>query len=149
MSTPVPKDIPGARLGVPRWAACQTARGKMTRSRRPARVPPTSWAMIYRIPSRGAIRLVTRNPMVTAGLRCPPEVAPKMVIMIESASPCANAMPSNPIEPCVKVLVIIEPAPRKMKAKLPTSSATTDLMDCFDSFFLSWLSEIDRFVLSV
>src|SRR6266699_1640789 len=67
MRTPRPKETPGAKLGVPSRAACQTACGYMTRSRRPARVAPTSWATIYRSPRRGAIRLVTRNPTVTAG----------------------------------------------------------------------------------
>src|SRR5258708_39178826 len=111
----------------------------MTRSSRPARVAPTSWATIYSSPRRGAIRLVTRNPTVTAGLICPPEVAAKMVIMIASASPWAKAMPTRPTAPSVRVLVIIDPAPMKTKANVPMNSATTGFTYCS---LLVWLLEI-------
>src|SRR6266540_1617330 len=65
----------------------------------------------------GAMRRVIKNPNVTAGLKCPPEMCPTAEAMTAITNPCANATPTRP-EP-----VMIAPAPTNVSAKAPTSSA--------------------------
>ena len=68
----------------------------------------------------GSIRLVTRKPSVTAGLKCPPEMWPTAEAITPIARPCASAIAVR-LVPCV---AMIEPAPTKMSVNVPTNSAT-------------------------
>src|ERR1700687_533751 len=70
-------------------------------------------------------RLVTQKPMVTAGLKCPPEMCPSAETMIPIARPWASAMPRRPRPPapCKYWSVQIEPAPKKISANVPRNSA--------------------------
>src|SRR6266481_7880195 len=72
------------------------------------------------------MRLVIQKPMVTAGLKCAPEMWPNATDMTAIASPEANAVASNPLpEPCRKRSVQMAPAPKKTSAKVPRNSATS------------------------
>src|SRR6266403_517488 len=70
-------------------------------------------------------RLVTQKPMVTAGLKCPPEMCPRAETMIAIARPWASAMPRRPrpLAPCKYWSVQMEPAPKKISANVPRNSA--------------------------
>src|SRR6266581_2526335 len=70
-------------------------------------------------------RLVTQKPMVTAGLKCPPEMCPRAETMMAMARPWASAMPRRPRPPapCKYWSVQIEPAPKKISANVPRNSA--------------------------
>src|ERR1700675_2283216 len=70
-------------------------------------------------------RLVTQKPMVTAGLKCPPEMCPSAETMMAMARPWARAMPRRPRPPapCKSWSVQIEPAPKKISANVPRNSA--------------------------
>jgi hypothetical protein len=60
------------------------------------------------------MRPVTRNPAVTAGLKCAPDSPPNTLTAIESARPCASAMPSSPdMPPTSGVLQRIAAMPAK------------------------------------
>src|SRR5256884_5873321 len=69
-------------------------------------------------------RLVTQKPMVTAGLKCPPEMCPRAETMMAMARPWASAMPRRPRPPapCKYWSVQIEPAPKKISANVPMNS---------------------------
>src|SRR5438105_528946 len=71
------------------------------------------------------IRRATQMPKVTAGLKCPPETWPIAEIMIESTSACAAAIPARPRAPLVHWFVTIDPAPMKIRAKVPTNSPSS------------------------
>src|SRR5208282_3649140 len=72
---------------------------------------------------------VTQKPIVTAGLKCPPEICPMAVTMIPKASPCATAMPSSPAPGFPAAVrywsAQIEPTPMKISVNVPMNSATS------------------------
>ncbi len=77
-----------------------------------------SWVTMYAAASTGAIRRVIRNPKVTAGLKWPPEMCPTAEAITAITSPCANATPTSPAP------TAIAPTPMKIRANVPTNSAT-------------------------
>jgi hypothetical protein len=90
---------------VPRWAGPITASGKtcakMTRSISPARTAPISCATTYTTACTTPTRPTTANAIVTAGLKCPPEIAPNAETITERIRPWASAMPTIPTPPRV------------------------------------------------
>src|SRR5260370_8411308 len=75
--------------------------------------------------STDVTRLVTQKAMVTAGLKCRAEMWPSAESMMAMARPWARAMPRRPRPPapCKYWSVQIEPAPKKISAKVPRNSA--------------------------
>src|SRR5256885_1524792 len=71
------------------------------------------------------MRLVTQKPMVTAGLKWPPEMCPRAEIIRAMARPWAMAMARRvvPSGSWRKPKAQIAPAPKKMSAKVPMNSA--------------------------
>src|SRR3954452_4907366 len=88
-----------------------------------AAMPASSWATMYMSARSGAIRRVTRNPIVTAGLKWPPEMCPSAVTAIASASPFARATSSRLGSPAI-VTDTPAPIPMKKKKNAPMNSAT-------------------------
>src|SRR4051795_9903203 len=78
---------------------------------------------MYMSASSGAIRRVTRNPIVTAGLKWPPEMCPSAVTAIASARPLASATTSRLGSPAI-VIETPAPIPMKKKKNAPMNSAT-------------------------
>src|SRR5216684_4013864 len=73
------------------------------------------------------MRLVTQKPMLTAGLKWPPETWPNAETMIAMARPCARAMASRPMPPelCRWRSTQMEPTPKNTRANVPINSATS------------------------
>src|SRR3989304_3192205 len=127
---PAPTPTPRPRSGVP------PATGPPPKSAaisRPAAEAPTNCAIQYMPPVAGFIRPVMTNPKVTAGLKCPPEIAPSAATITAMVSPCARPMeargarpPGAPTIPAAE----IERTPTKIRANVPIASAT----DCFSQF---------------
>src|SRR6266849_7720884 len=70
------------------------------------------------------MRLVTQKPMLTAGLKWPPETWPNAETMIAMARPCARAMASRPMPPelCRWRSTQMEPTPKNTRANVPINS---------------------------
>src|SRR3990170_8387504 len=84
-------------------------------------------------PVVGFIRPVTTNPQVTAGLKCPPEIAPSAATMTAMVSPCARPIDASVARPAGAPTIPaaeIERTPTKIRANVPIASAT----DCFSQF---------------
>src|SRR3972149_716721 len=130
MTMPAPTPTPRPRSGVP------LATGPPPKSAaisRPAAEAPTNCAIQYMPPVAGFIRPVMTKPKVTAGLKCPPEIAPSAATITAMVSPCAKPMearvarpPGAPTIPAAE----IERTPTKIRANVPIASAT----DCFSQF---------------
>ena len=115
-SSTTPVVAQGAGSGMPRLAAVTASSGKMTRHTPAAVVAPSSCATTYAPASGGAMRPVTRKPAVTAGLKCAPDSPPNTFTAMESARPCASAMPRSPdIPPTAGVLLRIAAMPAKQR----------------------------------
>ena len=73
----------------------------------------------------GAIRRATSSPIVTAGLRCPPEIVMVAVIMTDSTTAWASAIPMSPI-PLLgnPPFTTTTAAPTKTSPNVPSASAT-------------------------
>src|SRR6267142_4836434 len=72
------------------------------------------------------MRLVIQKPMVTAGLKCAPEMWLKARERTATAIPEASAVASRPVPLlCRKRSVQMAPAPKKTRAKVPRNSATS------------------------
>src|SRR6266702_8971220 len=115
------------RDGAPQCAAFPTEDGETAIRRSPAIVAPTSSAMMYGITSLARIFFPNNSPIVTAGLRAPPEIPIVIEIPIARPSPfdraatrSADPGSDTPTTCCVATA---EPAPTKTKMKVPRSSA--------------------------
>ena len=63
---------------------------------------------------------------MTAGLKCPPEMAPKEDTATASASPCANATGIKPVPGAAEIeAVTIAPAPITKNMNVPAISASS------------------------
>src|SRR5271155_3878733 len=79
------------RVGAPQCAAAPTEVGDEAIRRTPPRVAPMSSATMYGSTSLADIFLPSRRPIVTAGLRAPPETPIVTEIPIARPSPFAKA----------------------------------------------------------
>jgi hypothetical protein len=94
---------------------------------------------MYRRARPVSILPTTHTPVVTTGLKWPPEIWPKFDTMMASTSPKARAMPRSEgtESPPKAVRITTDPAPMNTSANVPTNSATA----CSGSVFtLSLLS---------
>ncbi len=74
------------------------------------------------------MRPVTRNPLVTAGLKCAPEIPPNAFTPTDSARPCASAMATTPeFKPTAGVLQRMAAMPAKQRKNVPRNSARQGL----------------------
>ena len=100
-----------------------------------ASVAPTSWATIYWTASGSSIRRVERKPIVTAGLKCAPLMPAKILTAIDSARPCANAMPTRPAPLLIgSDVATIAAIPAKHKKNVPIASASNCLNVYIDRY---------------
>src|SRR6266536_2781511 len=78
--------------------------------------------MTYASTSDHGNRLATARPIVTAGLKCPPETAPTAYAMTSTATPNATATPSRstPLLPASSTAV---PHPANTSTNVPRNSA--------------------------
>src|SRR5881398_1959680 len=108
------------RDGAPQCTTFPTEEGETAIRRSPAIVPPTSSAIMYGITSFAGIFFPNSSPIVTAGLRAPPEIP------IARPSPFARAATRSD-DPGSNTptywVATAEPAPTKTKMKVPRSSA--------------------------
>src|SRR5881396_2916464 len=79
------------RDGAPQCTTFPTEEGETAIRRSPAIVAPTSSAIMYGITSFAGIFFPNSSPIVTAGLRAPPEIPIVMEIPIARPSPFARA----------------------------------------------------------
>src|SRR5579883_2517855 len=124
-STPAPGPIWPASRGVPRCVATAASRGNPAESATAARTAPASWATTKARAGARDIRRPARNPKVTAGLKWPPDTAPRAETMTPMARPWARAIPRRPTPPRVAWSTTIAPAPAKMRVKVPMTSASS------------------------
>src|SRR5919108_3697218 len=73
--------------------------------------------------------LATQAATLTAGLKWPPETWPTAVTMVPMASPWARATVTSPAPGVIPVIwfpaATMDPAPMKIRAKVPTNSASS------------------------
>ena len=86
-------------------------------------VAPTSWATTYAAARTVSILPATQTLIVTAGLKCPPEMWPKLDTMTARTRPWARATPSSVEAPAAAMTTA--PAPMNTRAKVPITSAST------------------------
>src|SRR5205809_6981523 len=114
------------RDGAPQCTTFPTEEGETAIRRSPAIVAPTSSAIMYGITSFAGIFFPNSSPIVTAGLRAPPEIPIVMEIPIARPSPFARAA-TRSADPGSNTptywVATAEPAPTKTKMKVPRSSA--------------------------
>src|SRR4051812_29097645 len=114
--------------GMPNLAASTAAAGYIALQAAAASVAPASCAIIYIMARGAAIRRVERKPIVTAGLKCAPLIPAKMLTAIESAIPCASAMPTKPAPLLTgSDVATMAPMPAKHRKKVPIASANSCL----------------------
>ncbi len=96
------------------------------------------WVTMYAIASFHAKRLAVASPMVTAGLKCPPEMCPNAYTPPSTVRPKASAMPTSPM-PVANTVGVSPPAvtagansfaastalpqPPRTRTKVPRNSA--------------------------
>ena len=126
---PAPVEIPVSRLGEPNltiWPrSCRTSA-----TRNAAISAPTTWATMYRTALAPEIFLIDSRPIVTAGLKCPPEIAPRVWMPMNSANPWAsatNGMTMFGSGACAPASAppysVIAPMIEKTSRNVPTASA--------------------------
>jgi hypothetical protein len=114
---------------MPSLAPVTASIGKMDRQAVAATVAPINCATISNAAEGPLIRPVERNPSVTAGLKCAPEMPPNALTATERAIPCASAMPTSPAPLLIGAPVLTMAAiPAKHKKKVPRNSASSDLV---------------------
>ena len=84
---------------------------------------PPSWAITYQTALADSILPATQALMVTAGLKWPPEMWPKLDTMTASTRPWARATPRSEDAPAPAITT--DPAPMNTRAIVPITSATT------------------------
>ena len=92
----IPGDAQTAGSGTPSCPWLIASTGNVVRQMSAAAVAPSSCARMYGPTLIIGRRLVTKNPIVTAGLKCAPEMPPNAFTAMASANPCASAMPTIP-----------------------------------------------------
>src|SRR5687767_438893 len=71
----------------------------------------------------GSMRRVARNPIVTAGLKCP-EMRMNALTITARMSPCARAISTRPVGVALSFAIMMDAPPTNTRAKVPINSAT-------------------------
>src|SRR6188472_3408826 len=98
--------------------------GRSSLTRKAARQAAASCAAMYAAAETGSIRRLSSRPIVTAGLRWPPEMVMVALIITESTTAWASAMPISPIPLLGKPpFTTTTAAPTNTNPKVPRASA--------------------------
>ena len=87
-------------------------------------IAPASWATTYGAMSFAGMRPAVNRPIVTAGLKCPPETWPTAEAIVNTERPKANETPSSPMPTCGNAAASTAlPQPPKTSQSVPRNSA--------------------------
>ena len=83
---------------------------------------PIIWLTTYGMTCLIEKLLLITNAIVTAGLRCAPEVSPKAYIIAMTIKPKVMAIPTCVIVPFDTSFITIDPVPQKTRPNVPINS---------------------------